>query len=109
MNRFFLILSLLAALSCRHSITGDILIEDVNIIDIETGKLIPNQDVVINGNRITSIVDHASATIQSKTSITGTNKYLIPGLWDMHAHTMQKEWYKTQLPLMRANGDYRVS
>ncbi len=94
----------LATLSCKKSFTGDILIEDVNLIDIETGNIVTNQDVVINANKITNILDHGRNTIQSKTVIDGSNKYLIPGLWDMHVHIMREEWYKSQLPLLRANG-----
>jgi hypothetical protein len=80
------------------------LIENVNIIDIEAGIIITNQDVAITSNKITSIFDHGHADVKSKTVVYGTGKYLIPGFWDMHAHMMREEWYAAQMPLLRANG-----
>lgn len=90
--------------SCNQTITGDILIENINIIDVEVGNIILNQDVVIIGNKITNILKHGNNLIKSKTVIDGSNKYLIPGLWDMHAHMMRQQWFKSQMPLLRANG-----
>lgn len=101
---FFYILFFLTALSCGQTLTGDILIENVNIIDVESGNVVANQDVIVNANKITHILNHAEQTIQSRTTINGTNKYLIPGLWDMHVHMMREKWYKSQMPLLRASG-----
>ncbi len=99
----FLIL-ILFAFSCRQSLTGDIFIENVNIIDMNSGRVIPEQDVVINGNTLSHIHDHGLFSIRSETVLNGKNRYLIPGPWDMHIHTLRKEWYKSQYPLLRANG-----
>lgn len=104
MNRFCFILLLVIGFSCRQSIKGDILIENVNVIDVETDNITFKQDVVINGNTITNIIDHGNAIIQSKVVVNGSDKFLIPGLWDMHLHTMREEWYATQFPILRANG-----
>lgn len=94
----------LATLSCRQSLTGDILIENVNVIDIETANIFSGQDVLIKGNRIANILHHSQRDIESGTVINGTNQYLIPGLWDMHEHMMREKWYTSQMPLLRANG-----
>src|SRR5688572_3790491 len=104
MKYFCLLLFLSITLSCRQSLNADILIENVNIIDIETGAVIAGQDVMIIENRITTIAVHGKNEVQAKTVIDGTGKYLIPGLWDMHVHMMRKEWYRSQMPLLRANG-----
>lgn len=90
--------------SCRQVYTTDIVIENVTVVDIETGELLTNRDVMINGNKISKIVPHALARYRSGTVIDGRSKYLIPGLWDMHEHLMSSNWYETQLPLLRANG-----
>ncbi|MEJ8843859.1 amidohydrolase family protein [Lacibacter sp. H375] len=95
---------LLSVFSCKQSVTGDILIENVNVIDMEAGKIIPSQDVVITANKITNIVYHGDIDIHSNTVINGSNQYLIPGFWDMHEHMMRYQWYKSQMPLLRANG-----
>jgi hypothetical protein len=101
---FCCILLFLVFLSCKQTITGDLLIENVNVIDVEAGIIIINQDVVITGNKITSIFDHGYDNVKSKTVINGTSQFLLPGFWDMHAHMMREKWYASQMPLLRANG-----
>jgi hypothetical protein len=105
MSKFLWCIALfLTGISCKHTFTGDILIENVTIIDVESGNSIGNQDVVISGNKITNILRHGNNTIEARTVIDGSNQYLIPGLWDMHEHMMREPWYKSQMPLLRANG-----
>lgn len=69
--------------SCKQTITGDILIENVNVIDVKSGEVIVQQDVVITDNKILNIIRHKQKNIQARTVIDGENKYLIPGFWDM--------------------------
>lgn len=90
--------------SCDSHIVGDLVVENVNIIDVQTGETIQHQDVVVTGNKITSITEHGTREISSPVMIDGSDKFLIPGLWDMHAHMMRNKWYESQMPLMRANG-----
>lgn len=90
--------------SCDSLIVGDLVVENVNIIDVETGETLQHQDVVITRNKITSIMEHGTRKISSPVKIDGSGKFLIPGLWDMHAHMMRNKWYESQMPLMRANG-----
>ena len=65
---------------------GDIIFSNVNVIDVVNGDVIEAQDVIIEGNIIKAILDHGTANLQSKTTVKGSGKYLIPGLWDMHVH-----------------------
>ncbi len=90
--------------SCDSHIVGDLVFENVNIIDVETGETLEHQDVVITGNKITNIMEHGTRKVSSPVMIDGSEKFLIPGLWDMHAHMMRNKWYESQMPLMRANG-----
>lgn len=90
--------------SCKQTISGDVLIENVNIIEVESGDVLIHQDVVITGNKITNISKHNKDNILTSSVIDGENKYLIPGLWDMHVHILEEDWYKWQLPLLRSNG-----
>jgi hypothetical protein len=80
------------------------LIEHVNIIDLDSGDIIAHQDVLITGNKIIHIAKHVANNTVASTTIDGRDKYLLPGLWDMHAHMMRYTWYQSQMPLMRANG-----
>lgn len=61
--------------------------DGVTIVDVEQGKLIPAQRVVIVGNRIKAVGDiGAVKTPKGAQVVNARGKYLIPGLWDMHVH-----------------------
>lgn len=87
-----------------HSIKAQhvILIKNVNIIDVEKGKLIKNQHVIIRDSIISEIISgKRMLKIKADTVIDGKDRYLIPGLWDMHTHTWNES---TTFPLLIANG-----
>ena len=64
-----------------------ILFDHANVFDAESLKIIPNQQVLISGNRIVSVGPSASIPEnEAPEIIDATGKTLIPGLWDMHAH-----------------------
>lgn len=67
-----------------------ILIKSVNIIDVEVGEVVYNQDILIVGNRIISIDNTKSnSPLGNAYVINGEGKYLMPGLWNMHNHSTQ--------------------
>jgi hypothetical protein len=70
-----LLLSALAVLAAlvTPAHAGNIVIENVSIVDVATGVVRPPARVVING--------------PADARIDGRGKFLIPGLWDMHAQT----------------------
>ena len=79
-------------------------IKSINIIDIKTGNILFNRDVLIEGNLIRSI---DTAQLNKKDEgilvVEGKGKFLMPGLWDMHTHSTQhSEWLHH--PLYIANG-----
>ena len=100
---YYILLSL-TIFSCKPSIREDILIENANIVDVKTGSIIYSQDIVVTANKITAISRHNQSDITAMTVIDGKNQYLIPGLWDMHAHMMREKWYASQMPLLRSKG-----
>src|SRR5580692_9208149 len=82
--------------------SGDICIVHVTVIDTASGKENRDRVVTISGDRIAGIAaGSAMAPAGSCTVIDETGKYLIPGLWDMHAHGSQ---FDGVLPLCVANG-----
>ncbi|MFN5903194.1 MAG: amidohydrolase family protein [Novosphingobium sp.] len=88
----------------NNGLVKDLVIKDVNVIDVEDGKIVPNQDVLIKDGVISSIEstsnkDH-SGTLHV---VDGRGKYLSPGLWDMHTHSF-KVSPQTHHPLFIANG-----
>lgn len=80
----------------------DCLITNVNVVDVNTGKILVNKTVAIDNNRISAIYDSEVSGSDSAIVVDGRGKYLIPGLWDMHAHY---KWSHVDLdPLLIANG-----
>ena len=80
----------------------DCIITNVNIVDVKTGKILKNKTIAIDNNRITAIYDKEIGGSDSTVVIDGKGKYLIPGLWDMHAHY---KWNRIDTePLLIANG-----
>ncbi|MGB8134787.1 MAG: amidohydrolase family protein [Nitrososphaeraceae archaeon] len=69
---------------------GIIILENATVID-GTGDLPkPNTTIVINGSRMADLSDNATVnsdlSFAAKNVINLTGKYIIPGLFDMHAH-----------------------
>jgi Amidohydrolase family len=100
---------LIASLSAAQKHPEVLIITNVDIIDTRQGLTSPNLTVVIKNGRIDSIAKHAMIASSQKTQVVnGTGKYLIPGLWDMHAHSAggpAAPWNeKVILPLYIANG-----
>jgi hypothetical protein len=90
--------------SANQQSSGDLLIENINIVDVENNRLIPQQDVLIRDKRISEIFSHATKKLTATVVVNGKDKYLLPGLWDMHVHTLMEDWYTWQFPLFVANG-----
>ena len=70
--------------------TGAVILEGATLID-GTGALPkPNTTIVIDGNRIVFVsnntVDNFDLNFSAANSVNLTGKYIIPGLFDMHAH-----------------------
>jgi imidazolonepropionase-like amidohydrolase len=55
------------------------------VVDVVTGALQPARTVVIRAGRIVSVGPRRTSP-PNAVRINGTGKFLIPGLWDMHAH-----------------------
>jgi len=83
-----------------------LVIQNINVVDVTTGKILPNQDVVIKGQLIYFIGKSFSETISTDSKyIDGKGKYLCPGLWDMHFHLCWDKNNDTLLyPALLKNG-----
>ncbi len=92
--------------SAKEELTGDILIENVNIIDVENNRVIKNQYVLITGKKNSNISFHGKKKMNATTIIHGEGKYLMPGLWDMHVHPLQENWYPE---IMKRRNVYAVA
>jgi len=66
--------------------TTAILISNVNIVDVRSGQILQNRQVVIDSGKIKSISEDIEQRIRFSMKIDGKGKYLMPGLAEMHAH-----------------------
>ena len=98
--------SVLILLVCLSSLAlADLAIVDVNLIDVEGDRVLPGQTILVEGGTITRIGPSASETIPSDAErIDGAGLYIIPGLWDMHAHMHSRRSPEFNMPLFIAHG-----
>ena len=87
MRKLVLLCLILFYFSCEDTakIEYDFVIANVNLIDGTGAQLKPNVNVYVKHKNIYAI--DSIELKQGKRVIDGTNKYLIPGLFDGHAHT----------------------
>ncbi len=76
-------------------------ISGVTVIDTINGRAVPNSTVTIRDGVITSVTAGGASPTGAR-RVDGRGKFLIPGLWDMHAHHQMTG--DASLPLFVANG-----
>ena len=73
--------------------TGTFAFVGATVVDVTGKPPIPNATIVTSGGKIVAVGPSSSVKIpQDAQRIDVTGKYIIPGLWDMHAHYEQVEW-----------------
>ncbi len=106
---FLLLLVVTATSTYAQKQNVDVLIKSGSLIDVRTGNILTKKLIAIQGKTIVGVFDEAQLkNFQAKTTIDATEKYIIPGLWDMHVHfgggdTLIEE-NKNLLPLYIAHG-----
>ena len=106
---YFLLFILFCTLfSCQNSelIFEDALcIENISTVDPEVG-LLENQTIIIKSGKIIQISPSQDLQLaKENTIIDGTDKFMIPGLWDAHIHfSFIKEMAPNMLDLFLAYG-----
>jgi len=88
----------LLSLACVHPAFGaqslyadaapPVVIQGVSVFDVVTGKMVPDESVVIENGRISAVAPTAGTVAPPPGAkvIDGHGKFLIPGLIDGHAH-----------------------
>lgn len=106
---FALLIASCPAHAQKPSAADLLVLQNVTVVDVRTGKLQPDQTVVLERNRVYSVGPSKSAKYpRNADSVNCKGGYLIPGLWDMHVHLMFGDWFPAakdiSLPLFIANG-----
>ncbi len=105
MNRlcilYIFIFLLIPYLSCTLPDDSTIAIVNVNVVPMDSERILTDKTVLIENGIIRAIGKSDQITIPTKAiSINGAGKYLMPGLAEMHAHiptpleTLPDEWDK---------------
>ncbi len=97
------------ALAAEPSREHALAITNVNVIDVTDGHVDRNVTVYIRGNRIQWVAKHAMLEHGEHLQVVnGVERYVIPGLWNMHVHLVQDVpadyTEHVLMPLMIANG-----
>jgi hypothetical protein len=102
----FMTLQSLHAQSTDAQRTSPLAIHNVTVVDVAAGSLDPSQTVLIRGNRIETIGPAEQLRVPDDAEmVEAEGKYLIPGLWDMHAHaTTYDGRVESFMRLLLANG-----
>jgi hypothetical protein len=76
------------------------------VIDVRAGQLVPSTTILTIGNRIAAIGPTSSLAVPARSHvIDAAGKYVMPGLWDMHAHLgAGGPATEIDMPLFLANG-----
>lgn len=72
-----------------HTSEKPILVTNANYVDVNTGKLIEGQSILVIDGRISKIGTDIPAG--DYTNVDASGKTLVPGLWDMHGHLSKSD------------------
>ena len=100
-----LIVLLLPFISTAQSAPRATAFRHVTVIDMTGKSARPNMTVLVVGNRIQEIGKDGKVRLPKGVQvIEAKDKFMIPGLWDMHVHALWPWRIETYFPLIVANG-----
>lgn len=89
-KRTFLLLLALAVNACgpaqEKASSTAILIKNVHVVDVVSGTLLPDQQILVDSGRIRAIAPEIPDAEYYRNTIEGQGRYALPGLTEMHAH-----------------------
>src|SRR6478735_10452143 len=85
---YILLILLHGQLADAQTTRAKLLLYNVNIVNVKDGSIKKNSAIAMGGGKILAIGKYETLKKKFATSetIDGQNKYVIPGLWDMHIH-----------------------
>jgi len=108
-SKSFWLMLLIASFFAGCSKGGITAFQHVNLVSMTDEKIVKNQTVLVEGNRIIGIgLSNEMAIPKRATLIDGSGAHLMPGLADMHMHTrddwLNPAWPVSPFDLYLANG-----
>ena len=77
----------LAAMQAGAQPPKTVAFTNVSVVPMTGNQAVPNQTVVVTGDRITAVGPAKTAKVpEGATQVEGQGKYLMPGLAEMHGH-----------------------
>ncbi len=75
--------------ACGQTGAPTVAIRDATVVDVMDGSLHPEHTVLVAGNRIAAVGPVREVAVPDDAEVVeAAGLYLIPGLWDMHVHSM---------------------
>ncbi|MBW3567181.1 MAG: amidohydrolase family protein [Proteobacteria bacterium] len=74
----------------REVENGLLIFRDVNVFDARNAETLPDRDVLVFNGRITDVRATGGALPDDARVMEGRNATLLPGLWDVHAHSYER-------------------
>jgi len=97
-------LFLAALLLSAPAVQERTLLRDVRVVDLEAGRIVPGQSILIEGARIAKVAPVGELAAPAGAALVeGGGRYALPGLFDMHVH-LSAAHGETTLLLLAANG-----
>ncbi len=102
---FLMVVPLVVGQETQTIYEETLVLQHVTLIDATGRPPRPDMAVVIRGGQLVSVVPSTKfKPIRNAHVVDASNKFLIPGLWDMHVHTLSKTQPKHFFPLFIASG-----
>jgi imidazolonepropionase-like amidohydrolase len=71
-----------------------IVFQNVNVVPMTADRVLEHQDVWVVGDRVWAVTKTGQALPKGAQVIDATDKFLMPGLADMHAHVLDESWLR---------------
>ena len=82
-----LLVSLLLAACTTPKESADVLILNATILDVESGEELSGKMIALSADTIQAVLDmEEEGKFKAPKTIDAKNKFVMPGLWDMHVH-----------------------
>lgn len=104
--RLAAVLSVVVLSGCNGPVaTATLAITGVTVIDVRDGSRIQDAVLVVEGTRFRAVGPGRETAIPAASRVVDARgKYVIPGLWEMHAHIMSPAEAEVFFPLFVAHG-----